>query len=215
MVRLSNRATRQPTPRCSDRRKVRRRASRFASCRLLTVPVFLASYGISSDRAWPTLCKRPGRLRPTCASSVRSTSAPSDTATMRSKSTVTRTAGDARAVPRARSPRCHGADLLAQEPRSSSLARCLADGAGARQVHHFGPADDRGGAAWICANLSSVSGVKPAILKGQADPVEGCSVLRGQPTAKGRLRRESVSDRYRECEASACSRLEIMSGNAV
>jgi hypothetical protein len=53
-----------------------------------------------------------------------------------------------------------------------------------------------------------VSGVKPAILKGQADPVEGCSVLRGQPTAKGRLRRESVSDRYRECEASACTRLE-------
>jgi hypothetical protein len=33
-----------------------------------------------------------------------------------------------------------------------------------------------------------VSGVKPAILKGQADPVEGGSVLRGQPTAKGRLR---------------------------
>jgi hypothetical protein len=56
--------------------------SRFASCRLLTVPVLPASYGISSDRAWPTLCKRPGRLRPTCASSVRSTGAPSDTVTM-------------------------------------------------------------------------------------------------------------------------------------
>jgi hypothetical protein len=69
----------------------------------------------------------------------------------------------------------------------------------------------RNATAWIC----SVSGVKPAVLKGQADPVEGCSVLRGQPTAKGRLRRESVSDRYRECEASACSRLEIMPGNAV
>ena len=41
-----------------------------------------------------------------------------------------------------------------------------------------------------------VSGVKPAILKGQADPVEGCSVLRGQPTAKGtpsqRIRFRSV-----------------------
>jgi hypothetical protein len=110
--------------------------SRFASCRLSTVPVFLASYG-SSDRAWPTLCKRPGRLRPTCASSVRSTSAPSDTATMPSNSTVTRTAGDARAVPRARSPRFHGAYLLAQEPRSSSLTRRLADGARARQVHSF------------------------------------------------------------------------------
>jgi hypothetical protein len=95
-------ATRQPTPRCLDRRKVRRRASRFASCRLLTVPVLLASYRISSDRAWPTLCKRPGRLRPTW--SVRSSSAPSDTATMPSKSSATRTAGDARAVPRARSP---------------------------------------------------------------------------------------------------------------
>ena len=32
-----------------------------------------------------------------------------------------------RAVPRARSPRFHGAYLLAQEPRSSSLARRLAD----------------------------------------------------------------------------------------
>jgi len=85
----------------------------------------------------------------------------------------------------------------------------------ARQVHHFGPADGPRRGAWICANLRSVSGVKPAILKGQADPVEGCSVLRGQPTAKGRLRRESVSDRYRECEASAFSQLEIMPGNAV
>jgi hypothetical protein len=46
---------------------------------------------------------------------------------MPSNSTVTRTAGDARAVPRARSPRFHGAYLLAQEPRSSSLARRLAD----------------------------------------------------------------------------------------
>jgi hypothetical protein len=70
-------------------------------------------------------------------------------------------------------------------------------------------------ADWQRDGVDLFSGVKPAILKGQADPVEGPSVLRTQPTVKGRLCRESVSDRYRECEASACSRLEIMPGNAV